>query len=192
MWANSPWAEAYHAASVDSAIAELREAALSGKTSRAQTILGTLEEKTIQTESQAGRLERLLSPWVTYVVLPTFALANAGVEISWQRLQTMATEPIAQGTLAGLLLGKFAGISGASWATVKLKLGKLPTNVAWPHIVGVSFRGGIGCTVSLFFVQLAFRSQSEAHTARVAVLMASSLAAVLGAVWLWWTASRDR
>ncbi len=122
-----------------------------------------------------------LHPWTSYLIVPLFALANAGIEFSGESL----TEPSAVfvGVVIGLVVGKLVGVTLFSWLAVRLRLARLPDGVRWAHIVGVAALAGIGFTVSLFIAGLAFSGELLAD-AKVGVLLASVIASALGAVLL--------
>jgi Na+:H+ antiporter, NhaA family len=131
------------------------------------------------------RLEEALHPWTSFVVVPVFALANAGIHLGGGSLGQSLGTSIGRGILVGLLAGKVLGITTATWLVVRLKLARLPDGVRWPQLVGVSTLAGIGFTVSLFITGLAFPDQTRQSAAKLAVLIASTLAAVLGSAFLW-------
>ena len=131
--------------------------------------------------SVAERLERLLHPWTSYAVIPLFALANAGSELSRESFGNLTTN-LALGVVGGLVVGKVVGISGATWLAVRLGLGRLPDGVRWRHILGASSLAGMGFTVSLFITALAFDDPRFVAEAKVAVLFASLLAGLAGAI----------
>ena len=131
--------------------------------------------------SVAERLERLLHPWTSYAVIPLFALANAGIELSRESFGNLTTN-LALGVVGGLVVGKVVGISGATWLAVRLGLGRLPDGVRWRHILGASSLAGMGFTVSLFITALAFDDPRFVAEAKVAVLFASLLAGLAGAI----------
>ena len=143
---------------------------------------GKLEELMVNTESPLERLERKIHPWTAFVVLPIFALVNAGVEITSEGLATAARSPIALGIAGGLVLGKLVGIVAAAWLAVRIGVASLPDGVCWRHIAGVSLLGGIGFTVSLFITELAFTDPAMVTTAKLSVLVTSALAGVMGFV----------
>lgn len=146
--------------------------------------LGQLEELTRDTERRAERLERLLRPWVSYLVLPVFAIANTGVVISGSAVEQVVSSPVAQGIMAGLLIGKFLGIAGGAWLVTRFGLSRLPHGVNWHHVLGAAILAGIGFTVSLFIAQLAFRGQTAVVPAKLAVLASSVVAGIAGALFL--------
>jgi len=124
------------------------------------------------------RLMNALHPWTSFVIIPLFALANAGIPLS--RHSLAGGWSIAGGVVAGLVLGKVVGITGAVWLAVRFGLGSMPEGATWRHVVGVAALAGIGFTVSLFVTDLAFADSGHQQQAKVGVLVASLLAAVLG------------
>jgi NhaA family Na+:H+ antiporter len=132
--------------------------------------------------SPLNRLENKLLPWASYLIVPLFALANAGVDFRGVAPGDLITEPIASGVALGLVIGKTAGISIFTWLAVKLGLGKLPGATTWRHLLGLSALGGIGFTVSLFITNLAFDNESLADIARVGIFAGSLIAGVLGSL----------
>ena len=143
--------------------------------------LRALQLQSNEVVSVAERLEHLLHPWTSYLIIPLFALANAGVVLSGGRVSDAMTSGVALGIIAGLLVGKTIGISGATWLVVRLNLGRLPETVAWTHVVGASIVAGIGFTVSLFIAGLAFDAAELATDAKVGILVASLIAGLTGA-----------
>src|SRR5262245_17814113 len=117
----------------------------------------------------AARFEHTLHPWVAYVILPLFALANAGVPIERINAQVLL-HPVTLGTTLGLLLGKLAGVFGFTWMAVRLGFGRLPAGVTWGHLFGVALLTGIGFTMSLFLGGLAFSDESLQGPVRLGVL----------------------
>jgi NhaA family Na+:H+ antiporter len=140
----------------------------------------------------AERLSAALHPWSSFVVLPVFALANAGINLSGDALATALTSPVTAGVGIGLLVGKIIGVAGASWLSVLLGLGRLPTATTWSMMVGLGAVAGIGFTVSLFVTGLSFEEGGRlAADAKVGILGASLLAALLGSAMLL-LVTRDR
>jgi len=126
--------------------------------------------------------EQALHPWVTWLILPTFAFANAGVSfagLTWRSL----LEPVTLGIALGLVLGKTAGVFGATWLMVRAGWAARPAGATWAQVLGVSVLAGIGFTMSLFIGGLAFEGQDPVYEARVklGVLGGSVIAALLGA-----------
>ena len=136
-------------------------------------------------ESALDRVERWLHPWVSYAVVPVFALANAGVVVSADALQAAVTSRVALGAGIGLVLGKPVGILAAAWLAVRAGFGELPPSVGWAHIAGAGLLGGIGFTVSLFVTGLAFDDPALVADTKIGIFAASILAGTLGFAWLW-------
>lgn len=136
--------------------------------------------------SVAERLQYRIHPLTSFVVIPLFALTNAGVRITADALSAPGGAVVAVGVVAGLVIGKTAGISAFTWLGVKLGVGTLPADLTWGHLVGAATVGGIGFTVSLFVADLAFTNDPTLQSpARIGVLAGSALAASVGAVVLW-------
>ncbi len=130
--------------------------------------------------SPLARAEHLLLPWTSLVVLPLFALANAGVRLSSSGLRDAITGRVALGVILGLVLGKTVGISAATWVAVRLGVGRLPAGVGWSHVLGTAAVAGIGFTVSLFVTELAFDDAGLVDQAKVGILSGSILAGTAG------------
>jgi NhaA family Na+:H+ antiporter len=127
------------------------------------------------------RIEHRLHPVSSWIVVPLFALANAGVSLETSALERAAESRVAWGVFLGLVVGKTVGISAATALAVRFRLGRLPARVTARQIVGVAALGGIGFTVSLFTAGLSFDG-ARLDAAKVAILAASVVAAVVGAV----------
>lgn len=140
-----------------------------------------MEVKDVETPLQ--RLEHALHPWVTVVVMPLFALANAGITLDangWTHL----THPVALGIMAGLFVGKPVGILLATWAALRVGLVSMPEGVTWRQLAGIGVLAGIGFTMSLFIAGLAFPPGPLQLSAKVGILCASTVAGMVGWVWL--------
>ena len=129
-------------------------------------------------------LEHLLHPWTSLVIVPVFALANAGIPLSASALADAATSRITYGVLIGLVVGKLVGITAFTWLAVRLRVGVLPAGVGWSGIVGVAALAGIGFTVSIFVASLAFDDVGLQDQAKIGILAASVVASGLGALLL--------
>ena len=129
------------------------------------------------------RLEHTLHPLTAYFILPVFALSNAGVHIDG-KIMDMLIHPISIGIICGLVLGKFIGISLLSRLVVKFKIASLPEGVSWNQIYGVAFLAGIGFTMSMFISDLAFKDESFKQIAKVGIMAASAISAIIGMLWL--------
>jgi len=128
------------------------------------------------------RLMRLYQPYTAFIIVPVFALANAGVPLTAATLQAAATSPLTWGVVLGLVVGKFVGISGATALMARLKPGSLPPGMTATQVGGGAALSGIGFTISLFIVDLALEDPLLADEARVGVLAASVIALGLGAL----------
>jgi NhaA family Na+:H+ antiporter len=159
---------------------EFRDAQAKGDVVRANRMLGDMEYLLQRTEPPAERVTRRLNDWISFLVLPLFAIANAGVTFSTRNWIPILHSPIAWGVFLGLLLGKPIGIFAACWLTVKLRLTRLPGSVTWAQIACTGLLAGIGFTVSLFIGGLAFGNTAQLDTAKTAVLLSSLLAGIAG------------
>ena len=152
--------------------------------SHRQATLNTLEVIVDRMRSPAQRMEHDLNPWTTYLILPLFALANAGVALSGEGVSAAAQPslftPVGAGILFGLVLGKPLGISMFSWLAVRLGWAELPSGVGWLQLFSASWLAGIGFTISLFITNAAFTDPALQATAKLAILSASLLAAIIG------------
>ena len=130
--------------------------------------------------SPLEKLEEFLHPWVAYLILPAFVLANAGVRLSGD-MKSVFQDPIFLGTLSGLILGKPLGILAFTWIGCNLRWAQKPDNLGWDHIIGVGFIAGIGFTMSLFVSGLSFPGGPYLlGTAKFAVITASFFAGIIG------------
>jgi Na+/H+ antiporter NhaA len=127
------------------------------------------------------RLQQFLHPWTSYVIVPLFALANAGITISGSFLARAYTTPITLGIMLGYVVGKPAGIAGMSWLVTRLSRGRLRPPVGWASVTGAGAIAGIGFTVSLLIASLAF-SGAQLQEAKLGVLSAALCAS--GLTWL--------
>ena len=126
-----------------------------------------------------GRNERRLIYWSSFLVVPLFALANAGVRFEGSVVDAL-TSPVALGVSFGLVVGKIVGISAFTWVAVKSGLGRLPAGATWRHVFGVSAVAGIGFTVALFITALAFDDPILADDAKVGIFAGSIVAGLIG------------
>ncbi len=134
-------------------------------------------------------LQHVLHPWTSYVIVPIFALANSGIEISGDGLRDAARSPITWGIFFGLLAGKPLGIVLATRAAVRAGLADNPPGSAPRQMVGIGAAAGIGFTVALFITELAFTDPTDRSNAKLAILLASVLAAAVSTLIL--TTGRD-
>ena len=155
---------------------------------RMASIAQAMEQSAIAVQSPLQRIEHAMTPWVTFVVIPIFALANASVDLAAVDWYGAVSHPVTAGVVAGLVIGKSLGISLFAWAAVRLGVARLPSGVAWKHLVGASWLAGIGFTMSLFIGQLAFQDPALVDQARIGVLLGSAISAGVGLAWLWFAA----
>jgi NhaA family Na+:H+ antiporter len=126
------------------------------------------------------RLQDLLHPWTGYVIVPLFALANAGVTVSGETLRDAASSRVTVGVMVGLVLGKLVGVAGGIALATRLRVGRLPDGISFRQIVGMSGLAGIGFTVAIFIAGLAFDDPAVTQDATIGILAASLLAAGIG------------
>ncbi len=157
-----------------------RDAMASGDLQGAKNLLGSFDALLNNTESPSERLTRLLNDWVSFLVLPLFALANAGVTFSAGAWHELVTSRVLWGVIVGLVLGKPLGIIGFSVIARATGLAQLPKGVGWRQLTAVGTLAGIGFTVSIFISSLAFDDPALLMEAKAAVLGASVLAGVVG------------
>ena len=129
-------------------------------------------------------LEYRLHPWTSFVIVPLFALANAGISIDTERLRDAVSSRVTLGVIVGLVVGKIVGVTGGAWLAVRFRVAALPEELSWVAVVGVGALAGIGFTVSLFIANLAFNQPDLESQAKIGIFAASLFAAVLGTVLL--------
>ncbi|MEW6681444.1 MAG: Na+/H+ antiporter NhaA [Nitrospirota bacterium] len=152
-----------------------------------QSALQALKSGTIHVQTPMERLEHTLHPGMQFVVMPLFALANAGVSFSGLGLELLA-DPVVLGVFFGLVVGKQVGIFLFAWGAVRAGLAALPSELGWRHIYGAAWLGGIGFTMSLFIANLAFAESALLSSAKLGILSASLVAGLTG----WAILSRTR
>jgi Na+:H+ antiporter, NhaA family len=146
-----------------------------------QSAVRTLERACEDVQMPIERMENMLHPWVTFGIVPLFALANAGISFSGVDAGFfLGSVPL--GVILGLLMGKPLGIVLFTWLALRMRLCRLPANVDMRQILGVGVLGGIGFTMSLFVAELAFDAPAQLTSAKVGILAASLLAGAVG--WL--------
>ena len=139
------------------------------------------------TASPSHRLEHFLHKPVAFVILPIFALANTGIPIGADWVQSLASTNSA-GIMAGLLVGKPLGVTLLCLVAVTSGICHLPPDLKWGHVIGAGIIGGIGFTMSIFITNLAFAGNAETiNASKMAILLASLVAGVIGFVWLRFT-----
>ena len=149
-------------------------------TSEQRGLLQALESAIHNVEAPLQRLEHSLEQPVAYMIMPIFALANAGIPFIGSLIDTILN-PVGMGIILGLVFGKQIGIMLFSWLVIRLGIADLPEGVTWRHIWGASWLAGIGFTMALFIDNLAFEDNLVAlNTAKVAILVASLIAGIVG------------
>ncbi len=151
-----------------------------------RSVVQTLENGVHSVEAPLQRLEHIWHMPVAYLIIPVFALANAGIPLALDSLGDTFNHPVMLGVSLGLVLGKFIGITGASWLVLKLGVAELPKDTRFTQIAGVSLLAGIGFTMSIFVAQLGFAHNEELLLmAKTGILFASLLAGISGYIWLY-------
>lgn len=130
--------------------------------------------------SPLARMEEQLHPWSAYLILPMFALANAGVPISLEGLGDALSSPVGLGIVVGLVVGAPLGGVLSAWLSVRVGPARLPDGLDWPAIGAVAPLKGIGFTVAIFISVLAFEDETLQAQAKLAILIASAAAAIIG------------
>lgn len=144
-----------------------------------QDVVGTIAISCNEAESPMQRMEHDLRPWVSYFIMPVFALANAGITFEPGFFQSLV-HPVSIGIILGLFLGKPIGILLFAWIGLRLKLTALPEGVDWKQLAGAGFLAGIGFTMSIFINNLAFAGTTNLDIAKGGILTGSLIAALAG------------
>ncbi len=152
-------------------------------TGEQQHLIERMKLANMNAETPLQKLEHTLHPVISFVIMPLFALANAGVEITGDFMDIIIS-PVSLGVMFGLVVGKFVGIAGVCKLLVWLKLAELPKNARWPHIYGVALLAGIGFTMSLFITELALTAPIDRLEAKLGILVSSVIAGGLGLFYL--------
>jgi NhaA family Na+:H+ antiporter len=167
------------------------EAVEAGLHNEADVLLGRLEEAARDTEAPLERLEREIVPLSGFIVIPIFALANAGIEIGSGTFSDVVTTSIGLGVLLGLVVGKPVGIILATLLATRLGLANLPVAVRTREVIGIGLLAGIGFTVSIFVTGLALDSQEHIDLAKAAIFTAFLISSAAGLLFLRLTARSD-
>jgi Na+:H+ antiporter, NhaA family len=151
-----------------------------------RAIVQTLENGIHQVEAPLQRLEHAWHLPVAYLVIPVFALFNAGIPLQLSGIGQTLLHPVTLGVALGLIAGKVIGIAGTCWIALKLNIGQMPAGTRFTQIIGVSLLGGIGFTMSIFIAELGFIHQPELLLmAKTGILFASMVAGISGFIWLY-------
>ncbi|MBB5622660.1 NhaA family Na+:H+ antiporter [Pedobacter cryoconitis] len=148
-------------------------------TSEQHRTIEQVKSLTLAAETPLQKIEYALHPWVAFVIMPLFALANAGIIIGADFFSALVN-PVSIGVISGLIIGKFAGVLLFTWLMVKTGLAQLPDQANWKHITGVALLAGVGFTMSLFISNLAFEQPEFIDQAKYGILIASLIAGILG------------
>jgi Na+:H+ antiporter, NhaA family len=148
--------------------------------SEQQKVLQSMEDFVHCMESPLQRMEHNLHIWVSFLIIPIFALANAGIPIDLATLGQTLIHPVTFGIIAGLIGGKLIGICFFSWLVIKMGWSSLPQGVTMPQIASVSLLAGIGFTMSIFIAGLAFNDPQYLLNAKIGILAASLFAGIAG------------
>jgi NhaA family Na+:H+ antiporter len=142
-----------------------------------------IEDICEQVQAPLQKIEHSLHSWVSFLIMPLFAFANAGVAISLDRLSG-GTMPVMLGIVLGLVVGKPIGITLACWLAVRTGIASLPQGATWQHMISTGVLAGIGFTMSIFIASLAFANPDMLATAKLSILAASALAGGIGVLLL--------
>jgi len=142
-------------------------------------IIEDIKEEQAKVEPPLQKLEHALSPFVSFIVLPLFALSNAGIELHPDMIYNLGNQ-VSLGIILGLILGKFLGIISFSFLFVKLNIAELPKGISWRTLCGGAVMAGIGFTMSIFISELAFTDEAVRAQAKMAILIASILGGIIG------------
>ena len=165
----------------------LKTATMQDDQEGAETVLGEIEELTTAVEAPVDRLVRILQPWISYGVVPIFALANAGIVITGDAVRDAATSSVTFGIILGLLVGKAVGITSVAWLAVRFGIASMPRRMNWLQLASIGMVAGMGFTVSLFFTEISFGGVAPTSDAKMGIFSASIVAGVLGYLMLRWS-----
>ncbi|MEZ0123464.1 MAG: Na+/H+ antiporter NhaA [Candidatus Reddybacter sp.] len=158
-----------------------------------RAVVRSLENGVNSVQAPLQRLEHAWHIPVAYIVIPVFALANAGIPLDFASLGETLRHPVLVGVSLGLILGKFIGITGVSWIVLKLGIAVLPKDTRFTQIAGVSLLAGIGFTMSIFVAQLGFsHNESLLLIAKTGILLTSLVSGLLGVLWLYLVSKHNK
>ncbi len=155
-----------------------------------QDSLEDIEDAYGAVQNPLVRLEHQLHPFSAFVVMPLFALANAGIQISGINLSLI--EPVGLGITLGLVMGKPLGIIGATYICHRLGLVHKPDSLSWKHIIGAGILGGVGFTMSIFITQLAFEDAGMIALSKLFIVICSVVMGIVGVLYLWRASRNDK
>lgn len=161
------------------------------KNKEKHAMISDVETASKLTQTPLKRFENSLHHWITFFIMPVFALANAGITFDGGLVNRL-THTVTIGILMGLVLGKQIGVTLFAWLAVKLGWAQLPRDVSWKMLYGLSWLGGVGFTMSLFITNLAYGRESVSlDDAKVGILLGSAIAGIGGSLIVWWTLPQE-
>lgn len=161
------------------------------KNKEKHAMISDVETASKLTQTPLKRFENSLHHWITFFIMPVFALANAGITFDGGLVNRL-THTVTIGILLGLILGKQIGVTLFAWLAVKLGWAQLPRDVSWKMLYGLSWLGGVGFTMSLFITNLAYGRESVSlDDAKVGILLGSAIAGIGGSLIVWWTLPQE-
>ncbi|SKB50573.1 Na+/H+ antiporter NhaA [Dyadobacter psychrophilus] len=152
-------------------------------TSDQHHIIEEIKRVSIDAQTPLQKIEYGLHPWVAFLIMPLFAIANSGMHIGSDFFSALIN-PVSAGVMVGLVVGKLVGVFGFTWVMVKIGIADLPRLVSWKHIFGVALLAGVGFTMSLFVTNLAFVDAQHIDAAKYGILLASLVSGAAGIVYL--------
>jgi NhaA family Na+:H+ antiporter len=164
---------------IDETSAAMHELKRSTDPKSSSELIHTIASLSEEVQSPLHRFEHALHPFVSFLIMPVFAMANAGVKIEGNIIDALLS-PVGLGVAFGLIVGKQIGIFSFVWIAVKTKIAALPENVSWGMIYGTTWLCAIGFTMALFIASLAFKTEEPLIISKIAILFASALSAATG------------
>lgn len=152
-------------------------------TQKQNQIISSIKKASSQAATPLQEIEVALHPWVTFLVIPLFALSNAGVEIGANFFADIVN-PVSIGVFGGLVIGKVAGIVAFAWLFLRFNIASLPGELGWKHVIGIGLLAGVGFTMSLFITALAFTDPHMIAQTKYGILLASLSSGVFGVITL--------
>lgn len=144
-------------------------------------IIEKMKALNLDAETPLQKVEYALHPWVAFIIMPLFALANAGMDIG-KNFFTAIINPVSLGIVTGLVIGKFVGVLLFTWLMIKLRFSDMPFQASWRHLTGVALLAGVGFTMSLFISGLAFDHVAMIEQSKYGILLASLIAGTIGII----------
>ncbi|MBS7562927.1 Na+/H+ antiporter NhaA [Mucilaginibacter sp. Bleaf8] len=148
-------------------------------TPRQHETIERIKKLSLAAQTPLQKIEHTLHPWVAFLIMPVFALANSGIVIGSNFFSALLN-PVSLGVVSGLVIGKFIGVLFFTWIMIKTRLADFPQSATWRHMFGVAALAGIGFTMSLFVSALAFDSAAMIEQAKYGILLASLMAGIIG------------